>query len=290
MSPLLNPAFITPYFNIHLIRACDQPSKHTICASTLGAWFTFVDPYYTTHRASLFVTTSTSSADPSLPTPIDVNVHIRTALRTHPTVHFLHGNCATRVLHQRVQHYQAFVARLRANVLAPDYRGFGDSTVVPSEVGLTTDVLAAWDWLRTHGASHEDVLVVGNSLGMGAAVQFASTLQELELGRGTDPQSPRGVVLLAPFSSIEALLDNYYIMGPLLAPLRVFPFLFRESLLPSLALSCLCGKMTHMCTRKADMVSPLGFLKRFSAHRFDTLSKITVSRSRQLFRPLRNAE
>ena len=208
---------------------------------TLGAWFTFADPYYTTHRGSLFVTT-TSSADPSSPTPIDVDAHIRTALRTHPTVHFLHGNCATRVLRQRVQHYQAFAVRLRVNVLAPDYRGFGDSTGVPSEVGLTTDVLAAWDWLRAHGASPEDVLVVGNSLGTGAAVQFASALQEMEQERGTEPQSPRGVVLLAPFSSIEALLDNYYIMGPLLAPLRIFPFLSRESLLPSFALSCVWGK------------------------------------------------
>ena len=34
VSPLLNPAFITSYFNIHLICAYDQPSKHTINAST----------------------------------------------------------------------------------------------------------------------------------------------------------------------------------------------------------------------------------------------------------------
>ena len=155
---------------------------------------------------------------------------------------FLHGNCATRVLRLRVQHYQAFAARLRANVLAPDYRGFGDSTGVPSEAGLTTDVLAAWDWLRAHGASPEDVLIVGNSLGTGAAVQFASALQEMQLERGIEPQSPRGVVLLAPFSSIPTLLDTYYITGPLLAPLRIFPFLSGGSLLPSFALSFLLGK------------------------------------------------
>ena len=83
---------------------------------------------------------------------------------------------------------------------------------------------------------------MGNSLGTGAAVQFASALQEMEQERGTEPQSPREVVLLAPFSSIEALLDNYYIMGPLLAPPRIFPFLSRESLLPSFTLSCLWGK------------------------------------------------
>ena len=79
---------------------------------------------------------------------------------------------------------------------------------------------------------------MGNSLGTGAAVQFASALQEMQLERRAEPQSPCGVVLLAPFGSIEALLDNYYILGPLLASLRIFPFLFRESLLPSFARSC----------------------------------------------------
>ena len=48
---------------------------------------------------------------------------------------------------------------------------------------------------------------------------------------GIEPQILRGVVLLAPFSSVETLLDDYYIMGPLLAPLRIFPFLSCESLL-----------------------------------------------------------
>ena len=148
---------------------------------------------------------------------------------------FLHGNTGTRALRSRVQHYQVFAARLRANVLAPDYRGFADSTGTPSEVGLGLDALAAWDWLRAHGAPPENVLIVGNSLGTGVAVQFASALQELELEPGSEPQRPRGVVLLAPFSSIEALLDTYYIMGvvPLLAPLRILPFMSSESIRPT---------------------------------------------------------
>ena len=202
---------------------------------------------------------------------------------------FLHGNSFTRVLRSRVQHYQAFAARLRANVLALDYRGFGDSTGVPSEVGLTTDVLSAWDWLRAHGASPEDVLVVGNSLGTGVAVQFASALQEMELERGIEPQNPRGVVLLAPFSSIEALLDMYYIMGlvPLLAPLRIFPFLSGGPLLLSFAY-LRKNRRTCAITKKlnhADVVLLLPcFFKRFLVKRYDTLSKITVSR--QPFRPL----
>ncbi|KAH9059899.1 Alpha/Beta hydrolase protein [Lactarius vividus] len=240
---------------------------HTADNETLGAWFTFSDPFYTANKASLLASPS-SSPDPSSPFPTtDADTYIRNALRTHPTVLFLHGNGGTRALRSRVQHYQAFASRLRANVLAPDYRGFADSTGTPSEAGLSLDTLAAWDWLRAHGAAPENVLVVGNSLGTGVAVQFASALQEMQKQeRGGEPQRPRGVVLLAPFSSIETLLDTYYIMGlvPLLAPLRIFPFVSSESFL------------TRYSSRFA--VSCLGpdkdFVKRFLVHRFDSLSKI----------------
>ncbi len=169
----------------------------------------------------------------------------------------------TRVWRVRVQHYQAFATRLRANVLAPDYRGFADSTGKPSEAGLTTDTRAAWDWLRAHGASPDSVLVVGSSLGTGVAVQFAHALEEDavrvdakaphmansyvpsrdhlkvrgENGNRTRGCSvavrerPRGVVLLSPFSKLETLLDTYYILGlmPLFAPLWTVPYLSGES-------------------------------------------------------------
>jgi abhydrolase domain-containing protein 12 len=81
---------------------------------------------------------------------------IHTALRTHPTTLFLHGNGGTRVLPSRIQHYQAF---------APGCRGYGDATSMPNEAWLTLDVRASWDWRRSHGAAQENVLVVGNSLG-----------------------------------------------------------------------------------------------------------------------------
>ncbi|KAI0294467.1 Alpha/Beta hydrolase protein [Multifurca ochricompacta] len=214
---------------------------------TLGAWFTLADPFYLSHKADLLTPTSSSSEE-----------FIRSALHAHPTILFLHGNGGTRALRSRVQHYQAFAARLRANVLAPDYRGFGDSTGTPSEVGLTLDARAAWDWLRARGALPENILIVGNSLGTGVAVQFASCLEsegededkrsgggKAEWGGETRREQPRGVVLLAPFSNIDTLLDTYYIMGivPLLAPLRIFPYI-------------------------AD------FVKRFLTHRFDSLAKV----------------
>ncbi|KAI0292466.1 Alpha/Beta hydrolase protein [Multifurca ochricompacta] len=202
---------------------------HTSDNETLGAWFTLADPFYVSHKADLFTPTSSSSEE-----------LIRSALRAHPTILFLHGMGATRAYRTRVQHYQTFASRLQANVLAPDYRGFGDSTGTPSEAGLTLDARAAWDWLRERGALPENILIVGNSLGTGVAAEW---------GGETRREQPRGVVLLAAFSNIETLLDTFYVLKivPLLVPLRPFPYIS-------------------------------GFLKRFLIHRFDSLAKVVELR------------
>ena len=89
------------------------------------------------------------------------------------------------------------------NVLAIDYRGFGDSTGEPSEEGLTIDAVAAFEWLVEHGAKESDVLIAGTSLGTGVAVQAAAALE----GAG---RKPRGVVLLAPFSDVARYAVHFY--------------------------------------------------------------------------------
>ena len=193
---------------------------HTADNETIGAWFTFSDPFYAAHKADLLA--PSSSADQL----------IRNALRTQPTIFYLHGNGGTRALSSRVQHYQAFASRLRANVFAVDYRGYGDSTGSPSEAGVVLDARTAWGWLRSHGAPPENVLIIGNILGTTIAVQFVSELEAEQAGKDeVGRERPRGVVLLAPFSSVSALLDTYYIAGlvPLMAPLRTFPSLASES-------------------------------------------------------------
>ncbi|KAH9968332.1 Alpha/Beta hydrolase protein [Lactifluus volemus] len=226
---------------------------------TLGAWFTFSDSFYATHKPLLLndaPTNLSSLASTSLSSRDDL---IHTALRTHPTILFLHGTTGTRVVPVRVRIYQAFAARLRANVLALDYRGFADSTGTPSESGLTLDTRAAWDWLRTNGASPDNVLVVGDSLGTGVAMRASAMVRE----------RPRGVVLLSPFSKLETLLDTYHILGlvPLFAPLRVMPYLASKSFhsFPRLrtVLKLFFSHLDH-----AD------FVKGFMVHRFDSLAKV----------------
>jgi alpha/beta superfamily hydrolase len=112
------------------------------------------------------------------------------------------------VLSSRIQHYQALASCLRTNVFTPGCRGYTYSTGAPNEAGLILDSRASWDWLRSHSAALENVLVVGNSLSTAVAVQLASTLEaEQQLDRPEEHgkevgvsshERPCGVVLLAP--------------------------------------------------------------------------------------------
>ncbi len=140
---------------------------------------------YGTTRVSFYATHKADFLSPSNSSPSSSDQLIRTALRTHPTILFLHGNGGTRVLQSRIQDYQPFASRLCANVFAPDYRGYADSTGTPSETRLALDSRASWDWLRFHGAATENVLIVGNSPGTAVAVIRAACLCFLHGGRST---------------------------------------------------------------------------------------------------------
>jgi abhydrolase domain-containing protein 12 len=134
---------------------------------TLGAWFTFAEDYYQ-NAASL---DPTSNAAIAL-TEADVS-H---ALRSHHTIVYYHGNAASRAVPHRVRFYSQWTSRVRANVLAIDYRGFGDSQGTPSEAGLGLDGRAAWDWLVRRGARPNDILLFGQSLGTGVVAKVAHQL------------------------------------------------------------------------------------------------------------------
>lgn len=108
----------------------------------------------------------------------------------HPTILLLHGNTGTRALPLRIAHYTGLTSRLGANVLALDYRGFGDSEGHPTVEGVGRDARAAWDYLAAQGATPQDVTIVGHSLGTAIAALLSAQL-------GQEGIRSRGVVLMA---------------------------------------------------------------------------------------------
>ena len=71
-----------------------------------------------------------------------------------------------------------------------NYRGYGGSTGTPSEAALVADALALFDSLAT---DHDDIAVVGSSLGSGVATQLAARRPVSRL------------VLVTPFDSLVSV-------------------------------------------------------------------------------------
>ncbi|KAI9219191.1 Alpha/Beta hydrolase protein [Blastocladiella britannica] len=150
---------------------------------------------------------------------------------------YYHGNAGNIAVRHRRHFYRAAMAAAdraarmastssattgvgRVHLLTADYRGFGRSGKAPSgspdELGLRADARAVWSYVvsPTVGARADQVVVIGHSLGTGVAANLLSA-------RSDDPKSPqnaRGLILLAPYTSIpDAALEYPYVpLGKLL--------------------------------------------------------------------------
>jgi fermentation-respiration switch protein FrsA (DUF1100 family) len=85
-----------------------------------------------------------------------------------------HGNAGNLSDAGRPEHYAGLRA-LGLNLLAFDYRGYGESGGSPSEAGLYRDAEAAYEYLRdTLGVPPERIVLFGHSLGSAVAVELAT--------------------------------------------------------------------------------------------------------------------
>jgi uncharacterized protein len=85
-----------------------------------------------------------------------------------------HGNAGNLSESGRPAHY-ASLRQLGLNLLAFDYRGYGESGGLPSEAGLYRDADAAYRYLREDRAiPAERIIIFGHSLGSAVAVDLAS--------------------------------------------------------------------------------------------------------------------
>jgi uncharacterized protein len=84
-----------------------------------------------------------------------------------------HGNAGNLSEFDRPSHYAGLRA-LGLNLLAFDYRGYGESGGMPTEQGLYRDAAAAFRYLSDRGVSPERIIVFGHSLGSAVAVELVS--------------------------------------------------------------------------------------------------------------------
>jgi fermentation-respiration switch protein FrsA (DUF1100 family) len=114
-----------------------------------------------------------------------------------PSVLFFLGNA------DRVGNYGFLAQALAAHgigLLAVSYRGYEGSTGSPSEEGLLTDGLAAFDWLSAQGDG--GIVLLGQSLGSGVAVNTAME------------RPATGVILVSAYLSILSLAQTHYPVLP----------------------------------------------------------------------------
>lgn len=108
---------------------------------------------------------------------------------------FFYGNSGH--LGRRAGEFKAYIER-GYGVLAVGYRGYGKSEGAPSEAGLYLDAHGAMQWLIQQGYSSSDIILYGESLGSGVAVEMA---RHYEVSH---------VILESPYSSILDVATGYY--------------------------------------------------------------------------------
>jgi fermentation-respiration switch protein FrsA (DUF1100 family) len=107
-----------------------------------------------------------------------------------PTLLYLHGNGGSLAL--RSETMRKYLDHGRGMLMLA-YRGFSGSTGSPSEVANVADAKLAYETLLKSGVKPEDIILYGESLGSGVAIQVA---KEKKVG---------GLILDAPYTSILEL-------------------------------------------------------------------------------------
>lgn len=115
---------------------------------------------------------------------------------------YCHGNAGN--LEQRDGLMRQFAASLGRSVLIFDYPGFGRSDGKPSEAGCYASAEMAFDWLTRRGIPEDRIVIAGESLGGGVAVELACK------------RPHQALVLIRTFTSIPDVAKQSLSSAPLL--------------------------------------------------------------------------
>ncbi len=177
-------------------------------AASVGSYTTLVGAMYTVQRSLMYYPhpVMTSPAASGVPDMQEVRLQSSDGLTLinwyappragQPTVLYCHGNAGN--IATRAFKIKPFLER-GYGVILVGYRGYGANPGTPTEAGLHADAEAAFHYLLAQGITRNQVVIYGESLGSGVAVNLASA------------HHPGAVVLEAPFpSAVEVARLTYW--------------------------------------------------------------------------------
>lgn len=118
-----------------------------------------------------------------------------------PTILFFHGNAESALLPARLDKIENY-KRLGYGIYIASYRGWDGNRGHPTEQGLYADARAAITTLDKLGIAAENLILNGESLGTGIAVQMATEFPV------------KALILENPYTSIAAAAQYHYRILP----------------------------------------------------------------------------
>ncbi|KAI6186480.1 2-arachidonoylglycerol hydrolase ABHD12 [Aphelenchoides besseyi] len=128
-----------------------------------------------------------------------------------PVIVYYHGNSYDRTSKHRCQLYQT-LSEQNFHVFSIDYRGFGDSTGLPTEGGVIRDALTVYQYVLEKAKGPKKLIVWGHSMGSGVAIAVSAFLCQLNT-------PPYCVVLESAFNNLRDAMTAH----PYSIPYRQFP-------------------------------------------------------------------
>jgi fermentation-respiration switch protein FrsA (DUF1100 family) len=117
-----------------------------------------------------------------------------------PVILWFHGNASN--VGWSAARLKPFVAA-GYGVLIAEYRGYSTNPGKASEKGFYQDGRAFMNWLKARGISENNIILYGESIGSGVAVQLATEYPQINT-----------LILEAPFTNTIALAKNRYFFLP----------------------------------------------------------------------------
>jgi|TARA_B100001964_G_C14249624_1_gene609213 hypothetical protein len=115
------------------------------------------------------------------------------------TILFFHGNAGS--LENRTYKLNHF-KNLNLNFLIIAWRGFSGNAGKANEVGLYNDAESAIKWLQSKGVTEQNIILYGESLGTGVAIEVAQN------------KNYAGIILESPYTSMVNVGKKYYSFFP----------------------------------------------------------------------------